>query len=63
MRINGFAQTAVCIKPLMYMINQQIESSLVPVMAWHLLGAKPLPEPMLTYCQWDPQKQSSVKFK
>ena len=24
------------------------QSALVQVMAWHLLGAKPLPEPMLT---------------
>ena len=29
------------------------ESSLVQVTAWHLLGAKPLPEPMKTYCQLD----------
>ena len=31
-------------------------SSLVQVMAWHLLGAKPLPEPLLTkmpYTLWD----------
>ena len=26
-------------------------------MACRLLGAKPLPEPMLTYCQLDPQEQ------
>ena len=30
-------------------------------MAWCLLGTKPLPEPMLTYCQVDPQKHISVK--
>ena len=30
------------------------ESSLVWVMAWRLFGTKPLPEPMLTYCQVDP---------
>ena len=28
------------------------------VMAWHLFGAKPLPEPMLTDCQFDPVVQS-----
>ena len=28
--------------------------SLVQVMAWHLLGAKPLTEPMLTSCHLDP---------
>ena len=29
-------------------------SALVQVMAWHLFGAKPLPEPILTYCQHGP---------
>ena len=29
-------------------------SALVQVMAWCLLGTKPWPEPMLTYCQLDP---------
>ena len=38
-------------------------SALVQVMACRLLGAKPLPELMLTYCQLDPQEQSSVKFE
>ena len=28
-------------------------SILAQEMAWHLLGAKPLPEPMLPYCQLD----------
>ena len=32
-------------------------------MACRLSGAKPLPEPMLTYCQLDPQEQTSVKFE
>ena len=31
-------------------------------MACRLFGAKPLPEPMLTYCQLDPREQFSVKF-
>ena len=30
-------------------------------MACHLFGAKPLPEPMLTYCEMYPKKQTSVK--
>ena len=30
-------------------------------MACRLVGAKPLPEPMLTYCQLDPWEQTSVK--
>ena len=32
-------------------------------MACRLLGAKPLPELMLTYCQLDHQEQISVKFE
>ena len=32
-------------------------------MACRLLGAKPLPEPMLIYCQFYPKEQTSVKFE
>ena len=32
-------------------------------MAWRLFDAKPLPEPMVTYFQWDPWEQTSVKFE
>ena len=32
-------------------MSQQIKTSLVQVMAWHRIGAKPLPEPMMTSCQ------------
>ena len=38
-------------------------SSLVQVMACHLIGAKPLPEPMLVYCQPDSWEQISMKFE
>ena len=38
-------------------------SALFQVMACHLFGIKPLPEPMLTYCQLNLQEQTSVKFK
>ena len=38
-------------------------SSLVQVIACHLFGAKPLPEPMLAYCQVDSWEQISVKFE
>ena len=31
-------------------------------MACPLFGAKPLPEPMLTYCQMDPPQQTSVNL-
>ena len=37
-------------------------SALVQVTAWHR-GAKPLPEPMLAYCQLDSWEQISVKFE
>ena len=32
-------------------------------MACRLFGTKPLPEPMLMYCQFDPQEQTSMKFE
>ena len=32
-------------------------------MAYRLIGAKPLSEPLLEYCWLDPQEQSSVKFQ
>ena len=35
-------------------LRRQIGSALFQVMACRLSGAKPLPEPMLTYCQLDP---------
>ena len=31
-------------------------------MAWRLLGAKPLSEPMLPYCELDLKEHISVKF-
>ena len=36
---------------------------LVQIMAWCLTGDKPLSEPMLTYCQFDPWEQTSAKFE
>ena len=38
-------------------------SALVPVMACRLFGAKPLPAPMLVYCQLDSWEQISVNFE
>ena len=43
-------------------MQQWTVSTLVQVLSCRLLGAKPLPEPMLTYCQLDPWEQTSVKF-
>ena len=37
-------------------------SPLVQVMTWLLTRAKPLPEPMLSWCQSDPMKHISMKF-
>ena len=37
-------------------MRQWIRSALFQVMARRLFGAKPLPEPMLAYCQLDPQE-------
>ena len=42
-------------------IHQWTRSAGVQVMACRLSGAKPLPEPMLIYCQLDPQEQTSMK--
>ena len=36
---------------------------LVQIMACHLFGNKPLPEPILAFCQLDSWEQISVKFK
>ena len=43
-------------------MRQSIGSVLVQIMACRLFGAKPLSEPMLSYCQLDPKEQTSVKF-
>ena len=44
-------------------IHQWSGSTLVQVLACRLYGAKPLPEPMLAYCQLDSWEQISVKFE
>ena len=43
-------------------MRQQTKPPLVQIVACHLFSAKPLPEPVMTYCQLDPWEQSSVKF-
>ena len=42
--------------------SQWIRSALFQIMACHLLGAKPLTQPMVDYCWLDPYEQTSVKF-
>ena len=44
-------------------MHQWTGSTLIQVMACRLFGAKPLPEPVLAYCQLDSWEQTSVKFK
>ena len=44
-------------------MRQWIWSALVQIMTCRLFGAKPLPKPMLCYCQLDPWKQTSLKFE
>ena len=36
------------------LMHQWTGSALIQVMAYRLFGAKPLPEPVLTYCELDP---------
>ena len=43
-------------------MRQWTRPSLVQVMACRLFGVKPLPEPILAYCQLDCWQQISVKF-
>ena len=44
-------------------MRQWTGSSLVQIMACRLFGVKPLPEPMLPYCELDPWEPISVKFE
>ena len=44
-------------------MRQWTGSALVQVMACRLYGTKPLPEPMLAYCQLDSWEQISAKFE
>ena len=46
------------------LVGSQIRSSYARfhVTACHLFSTKPLPEPMMTYCQLDPQGHTSVKW-
>ena len=62
--LNAFGTTKFNSSPpsAAYM-RQWTGSSLVQVMACRLFGAKPLPEPMLTYCQLDSWEHISVKFE
>ena len=43
-----------------YMYASVIKPPLVQIMAWRLVGAKPLSDPKLEYCQFNPQEQTPV---
>ena len=58
-----FFRVLTHIPPSAAYLRQWTGSSLVQVMCFRLLGAKPLPEPMLAYCQPDSWEQLSVKFE
>ena len=49
--------------PIAAYMRRRTCPALVRVMACRLFGAKPLSEPMLTYCQLDSCEQISVKFE
>ena len=51
------------ISPSAAYMRQWTGSSLVQLMACRLIGAKPLPEPVLAYCHLDSWKHISVKFE
>ena len=53
--VNSSPPSAACMR-------QWTGSALVQIMAYCLFDAKPLPEPMLNYCQLDTYEQISVKF-
>ena len=55
-QVNSFPPGAECMR-------LWTGATLLQVMACRLFGAKPLPEPMMTYCQLDPKEQTSVQFK
>ena len=56
MKLNSSPPIAAC-------MHQWTRSALVQVMACCLFGIKPLPEPMLAYCQLHSWEQISVKFE
>ena len=48
--------------PSVACMHQWTGSALVQIMACRLFGAKPLPEPVLTYCQLVPWEQTSMNY-
>ena len=61
--IHGLAYKKLLHTPSATYKRQWTGQSLVRVMVCRLLGAKPLPEPMLAYYQLDPLEHTSMKFE
>ena len=58
-----WSQDIISSPPSAAYMRQWTRSELVQVMACRLFGAKPLPEPMLAFCQLDSWEHISVKFE
>ena len=59
---NGWAVTNAALTHLPLVLHRWTGSALVQIMACRLDSAKPLSEPMLTYCEIDPKEHISMKF-
>ena len=59
---NLYPQYVKPLRPSDAYMRQQARSWLAQIMACRLIGAKPLYEAMLLYCQLDPKEHTSVKF-
>ena len=67
--INGLCYNIIILYNLERLVNKILNymrrwtgSAIVQIMACWQHSAKPLSEPMLTYCQWDPKEYISMKF-
>ena len=43
-------------------MSEELSPILILIMAWHLNGAKPLSEPIWTYCELNHKEHISIKF-
>ena len=49
-------------RPSAAYMRQWIRPTLVQIMSCRLFGAKPLSNPILGYCSWDPMEETSMQF-
>ena len=61
-RISVYHQWVNSSPPSAAYMRQWIGSALVQIMAWRLIGIKPLSKPMLGYCQLDPSVQRGARW-